>query len=542
MRVELSGCRIVNRCVPHLLYLLQRVRGRSLIRSVLLIATFVSLTACTTLGPDYQEPDVDWLAQWETTLYGEVEQSVADPNDVQRLGFWWETFNDPVLNSLILSAREANPSLRIAALNIARSRALLGIAVGTQYPQVQQGSGSAARVDNWPTEGDDSGDRSGLYNYNLGFDLGWELDFWGRFERSIESADAAFFASIANQRNAQVLVSAQVAQTYFAYLTTTRQIQIAQMNADLQLRSLEITRQLYDSGQDSELDLQQANTQFLATSAAIPGLEATQQQLANALTALLGRRPGDLPELAGPAQPLPKLAPGMIDQMPARLMMRRPDVRVAAFTVAAQSAQIGVAEADLYPSISLFGTIGWGGNTADGSTDSLSTGFGPAFTWNLFNYGRLENAVRVQDASLEQAIEQYQATVLQAAREIDDAAITVVKTREQDAMLKDALASSERALKIANTRYREGYSDFQRVLDAQRALANQSTSYVANQGAHASAVVDFYRAMGGGWKPVELSEALPAETIERMESRTDWDGQLREPLPQNEPETGETRE
>ena len=109
-------------------------------------------------------------------------------------------------------------------------------------------------------------------------------------------------------------------------------------------------------------------------------------------------------------------------------------------------------------------------------------------------------------------------------------------------MLKDALASSERALKIANTRYREGYSDFQRVLDAQRALANQSTSYVANQGAHASAVVDFYRAMGGGWKPVELSEALPAETIERMESRTDWDGQLREPLPQNEPETGETRE
>jgi outer membrane protein TolC len=253
--------------------------------------------------------------------------------------------------------------------------------------------------------------------------------------------------------------------------------------------------------------------------------------VANALSVLLARAPGNLPELAGESPPFPGLDPLMISEIPARLLMRRPDVRAAAWQVASQSAQIGIAEANLYPAISLFGTVGWSGNSLDRSADTLSTGFGPSFTWNLFNYGRLQNNVRVQDALLQQTIESYQNTVLQAAREIDDAAISVVKTREQDAILAQALAAAERSLKLSTSRYREGYSDFNRVLDAQAALAFQSNAYAANQGAHANAVVAFYKALGGGWRPAAAEDFLPTATREEMEQRTDWGELLRVPLP-----------
>jgi NodT family efflux transporter outer membrane factor (OMF) lipoprotein len=492
----------------------------------------LALQGCTTLGPDYAVPEIDWVEVWESDLYGRASSVDAQIPVQQDLTFWWEAFNDPVLNQLIETAREENPGLRLAGLAIAQSRALLGIAAGSRYPQLQQANGAVARVDSWPTEGDNSGDRSDLTSYNLGFDIGWELDFWGRFARGIESADAAFFASITNQQDAQILLSAQVAQAYFTYRTTAQQIEIARMNADLQKRSLDITQRLYDSGQDSELDLQQAKTQYLSTIASIPALEASLQQIGNALSVLLARPPGELPELTANAPPLPRLDPVMIQEMPARLMMRRPDIRTAAWQVASQSAQIGVAEAELYPAISLFGTIGWSGSSLDGSVDTLTTGIGPSFSWNLFNYGRLENNVRFQDALLQQSIVRYESTVLQAAREIDDAAISVVKTREQDAMLADALASSERALKLATTRYREGYSDFQRVLDAQRSLALQSTNYVANQGAHLNAVIDFYKALGGGWQPATAEDFIPADTRQAMQQRTDWGELLDQPLPQ----------
>jgi NodT family efflux transporter outer membrane factor (OMF) lipoprotein len=491
----------------------------------------LGLSACTTLGPDYEEPDVAWVDEWESDLHGQAADVAAQSPVEQDLAFWWQAFNDPVLNDLIGKARDENPNLRVAGLAIAQSRALLGIATGSRYPQLQQASGAFARVDSWPTEGDDSGSNSNLNEYNAGFDVGWELDFWGRFQRGIESADAAFFASITNQQNAQILLSAQVAENYYAWVTTAKLIEIARMNADLQKRSLDITQRLYDSGQDSELDLQQARTQYLATLASIPDLEASLQQISNALSVLLGRPPGEIPELLASPTSLPRLDTAMIDEFPARLLMRRPDIRTAAWQVAAQSAQIGVAEAAMYPAISLFGTIGWSGTSVNNSVDTLSTGVGPSFSWNLFNYGRLENNVRVQDALLQQTIESYQDTVLQAAREIDDAAVSVVKTREQDAILAEALDASERALKLATTRYREGYSDFQRVLDAQRALAAQSTSYVANQGAHVSAVIGFYKALGGGWHPATAADFIPVETRETMEQRTDWGELLSAPLP-----------
>ncbi len=501
---------------------------RRLRKAAATVCAVVSLQACTSLGPDYQEPDVAWLQEWETDLYGQAMTRL--PDEAEDLSFWWQAFNDPTLNQLIETSRKENQTLRIAGLAILESKALLGVATGSRYPQVQRATGSWARVDNWPTEGDNSGDRSGFNSYNAGFDIGWELDFWGRWRRGIESADAAFFASVANQQNAQVLLAAQVAQAYYAYLTTARQIEIARENAALQERSLEITTALYESGQSAELDVQQASTQYLATLASIPELEISLRQVENALCVLLARSPGDLPELAGAATELPALNPVFINAFPATLLMRRPDIRSAAWTVAAQSAQIGVARADLYPSISLFGSIGWSGNSLDATTDTLSTGIGPSFSWNLFNYGRIENNVRIQDARLQQAIEAYQLTVLAAASEIDNAAISIVKTKDQQDILAGALQAAERSLTLSTKRYQEGYSDFQRVLSAQQARAARSASYVANQGAHINSVIAFYRALGGGWQPASADDLVPESIRAVMEERTDWGGMLDEPI------------
>jgi NodT family efflux transporter outer membrane factor (OMF) lipoprotein len=493
----------------------------------------VLLGACTMLGPDYREPEIAWLAAWQSDLYGQAAAPHAEA--AADLASWWLVFDDPVLDRLVDAARQDNPTLRIAGLRILESRAALGIAGSNLYPQLQQFGGAVSYV-NTQQHGGVSADRNqDLIAYQGAFELGWELDFWGRFRRGIESADAAFFASITAQQDAQVLLTAQVADLYFAWRTTVQRIVIARENAARQLRSFEITERLYTSGQSAELDFQQAKTQYLATLATIPDLEIAQTRIRNALAALLGRPPGDLPELAHATSELPSLDPTIIAEIPARLLLRRPDIRTAAWQVAAQSARIGIAEADYYPAINLIGNIGWSGNTLNATPDTGSFLAGPAVTWNLFDHGRIENNVRLQDARLQQLIEAFQNTALQAAREIDDAAITVVKSREQQAILHDAVIAAERSLDLANTRYQEGYADFQRVLEAQRVLFSQAERELVNQGNHLSAIIALYKALGGGWSEALVESVVPAQTREEMRSRTDWGDLLTAPLPTPSP-------
>jgi NodT family efflux transporter outer membrane factor (OMF) lipoprotein len=493
------------------------------------ICAALTLSACTTLGPDYQQPTVDWLDGWQTSLYGQA--GTAQQRAEVDLSFWWQLFDDPALNQLIESARQANPSLRIAGLRILESRAQLGIAGSSLYPQLQQINGAVSLVDSRQRGGALPSDEQSFISYQAGFNLGWELDFWGRFQRGIESADAAFFASIANQQDLQVLLNAQVADLYFAYRTIELRVAIARENAAIQKRSYAITERVYNSGQQSELDLQQAKTQYLATLATIPELQSSQTKTRNALATLLGRPPGDLPELAGKIDNLPNIEALLIRDIPARLLMRRPDVRAAAWQIAAQSAQIGVAEADYYPAITLLGTLSWAGNSLGASPDTSTLAVGPGFTWNVFDYGRIENNIRVQDARLQQLIEQYQDRVLQAAREIDDAAISVVKTAERRQYLFDSLRAAQRSLELANNRYREGYADFQRVLDAQRAVFSQSESELINRGSHISAVISLYKALGGGWLDTPVQQLIPEDLRDSMQQRSDWGALLDTPLP-----------
>ncbi|MCP3852691.1 MAG: TolC family protein [Gammaproteobacteria bacterium] len=500
----------------------------------------VSLPACTVLGPDYEEPTVNWLQDWQPTVYN--QSSSENPNSLLAekqldLEFWWQLFNDPILNQLIKEAKEQNHSLRIAGLRIFESRALLGIANSSLYPQLQQLNGNVSHVSSSSHGGNSINKKlnksQSLTSYQAGFNLGWELDFWGRFQRGIESADAAYFSSINQQRDVQVLLAAQVASAYFSYRTTQARITIAHENAALQKRSYEITTNVFNSGEGSELDLQQAKTQYLSTLSSIPDLEIALVQTRNAIAILLGKQPGEMPELELDKTPYqwPVIAPNTFSLLPARLLTRRPDIRNAAWQVAAQSAQIGVAEADFYPAISLFGTIGWSGNDLSGTPDTSNIILGPSFTWNIFDYDRIDNNVRIQDTRLQQLIEQYQGLVLQSAKEVDDASYSLFKTYEQQLLVGQSLKASKRALALANIRYREGYSDFQRVLDAQRAMFHQSERQLLTQGSYIVTIINLYKSMGGGWSEMSMADDLISPHVKKtMQKRTDWGELLSRPI------------
>ena len=498
----------------------------------------VCLAGCTVLGPDYDEPDVTWLAAWQPDLYGQLNDDGAVPGE--DLAAWWRRFDDPVLTRLVDEVRAANPSLIQAGLRVLEARARLSGARALRLPQQQQLRSSAAYLRQRRSDGllPASDDSFGSYDASLA--AAWELDFWGRFERGVQSADAAFLASVARQRDLQVLLVAQTVDLYYALRTTELRIAIARRNAEIQQRSFEITTSLFESGQQSELDLQQARTQYLATLATIPDLQRRRTQLRNALAVLLARPPAPLAELAGGTPQLPTIDPVAISEVPAALILRRPDVRAAAWQAGAQSAQIGVAAAELYPAISLLGSFGWSGDSLSVTRDGTTFAAGPSLRWNIFDYGRIRANIRVQDARLQQALVAFDAAVLAAAREVDDAAVAVIRTAEAAEILRESRQAAERALDIANRRYQEGYADFQRVLDAQRALFAQAEKELVNEGAHLAAVVDLFRSLGGGWRSMTTGDMLPEATRRQMMERSDWGELLDAPVPE-EPGAAATR-
>ncbi|MET0348593.1 MAG: efflux transporter outer membrane subunit, partial [Rhizobacter sp.] len=435
------------------------------------------LSACTTVGPDFKRPDVPWLSTWRPDAPGRPE-NVRPATPAEPLAVWWRNFRDPVLDDLIAEAQRANPGVRIAGLRILEARAQQGIAGSTRYPQVQQVTGEALAAGEHRAGGRDTS----ALALNAGFRVGWELDFWGRFRRGIEAADAGYLASIAQYDDMQVLMAAQVASLYCTIRTTEARLRIVQENAVLQKRSLEIAERLFQSGNDSELDVQQARSLYLGTLATRPPLEAARRQAENALNTLLGRPPGSIPAMADGRGVIPSAPLGTAADIPADLLRRRADVRAAEHQMAAQSALIGVSVADLYPAVSLLGSVGLSATSLSGASNVVSWGVGPGIVWNVFDQGRLSHAVLVQDARFQQLHEQYQDTVRRAAREVDDAAVDFASTGEQIALLEQSTQAAQRSLDIATLQYREGLVDFERVLDSQRVLFSQQEQLVAGRG------------------------------------------------------------
>ncbi|MGH8389899.1 MAG: efflux transporter outer membrane subunit [Pseudomonas sp.] len=490
-------------------------------RQLPLFAVLV-LAGCVRLGPDFQPPGEAWVDHWNTPALEHASQRAVHPD----LRQWWQVFADPVLDQLIAESDAHNSSLKIAGLRVMEARAQLGIAQSNLYPQLQQVSADSLYVKRRQYGGNNPVDRN-FWQHSAGFDVGWELDFWGRFSRAIESSDASYFAAEANYEDVLVLLRSQVADSYYALRTTDARLRVAQENARQQQRNYEITEKLFKSGQTAELDLQQAKTQYLGTLSTIPLLEDQIGRIRNSLVVLIGRPPGALPLLVDNTELIPLVDRAVLQDVPANLLLRRPDVRAAELNVAAQSALIGVAETDYYPSLTLLGSIVWSADTLSGTSRNLDLVGGPSLRWNVFDYGRISNNVRVQDARLQQLIEVYRDKVRQAAREADDAANGLTRSLEREHILREAEGAAKRSLELANSLYREGYSDFQRVLDAQRALLDAQDNYLLSRGDAVSNVIALYKALGGGWYSAQPK--VDAQTRQQMEQRTDWGNLLNDP-------------
>jgi NodT family efflux transporter outer membrane factor (OMF) lipoprotein len=486
-----------------------------------LVAASILFSGCTTLGPDFKTPEVAQPKEWLETDVEQVKPEASDYSD------WWRAFDDPVLNELIDLAYQQNLSLRIAGIRILEARAILGVAVGSQYPQVQQLRGSYSRIENSEnTFPKSSGDlTTGFNQWDLGFDATWELDFWGRFRRNLESADANLLTTIADYDAALVSITAEVANTYSLIRTFEERLALARNNVKIQERSLRITDVRFQNGATTELDVRQAETLLHTTQALIPQLETGLRQSKNGLSVLLGLPPSDLQEILGgdvgviPAPPV-EVAVGV----PSELLRRRPDVRSAELAAATQSALIGVAQADLYPSIGIAGSVGLRsedlGDLFKGG--SLTGLIQPGFTWNIFNYGRLKNNVRVQDARLQQLLVSYQNTVLNAYREVEDALSGFLRGKERTAYLSQAVDAAQRSVDLALIQYRDGTTDYTRVLNTQDALVGQQDQLTATRGEVVRSLIAMYKALGGGWQLREGKPFVSEATLEQMRARTDW--------------------
>lgn len=484
------------------------------------------LSACTVVGPEFERPEAPVLPDWSVGLDNGLDAETPD------LSRWWEVFADPVLDALVTDALTANNTLEIAALSVLEARAQLGIATGSQWPQTQVAAGQAERLS--PPES--TGVTSSYWQYTLGATVNWEIDFWGRYQRAIETANAAYLGSVAGYQQARVLLTAAVVGTYTSIRTIEEQLRIAEENLALQQRSYDIAKVLYDQGQDSELDMQQAQTLLLATQAAIPALEADLRKARNALSLLLGELPGSVTTRLAAGKGIPVLPTTVSVGIPADMLRRRPDMQQAEFTAMALNAQVGLAEADLYPSFSLAGSIGLAagapGNDSFGDLfdgDAFTWSIGPSFVWPFLNYGRIRNNIRVQDARLQQALVNYAETALSAARETEDAMADWSGNLEQAAILVQSVASARRSNELATLRYSEGYSDYQRVLDAQQALFSQQQRLVGAQGASVGSLIALYKALGGGWEPLSGDPELDEATRRQMTERTNWGDLLESP-------------
>jgi len=475
------------------------------------------VSACTVLGPDYHTPPVEELAGWHRS---EGLRQATSANHQP----WWHQLNDPVLSALVEEALVKNPDVRIAGLRILEARAQLGIAESLLGPQATVGTAEFLQAGQTRHGHSQSGS-----SYGAGFNLGWELDFWGKFRRGIEAADANYFATLAQYDDIQVLMAAQVAQLYVSIRTVEARLQIAWENARIQQRSLEITQRLFKSGNSAELDVQQAKTQYLGTLSGIPQLETNLRQSQNALSTLLARAPGPLPEMSTNTGQIPRGKLALVAEMPADLLRRRPDVRVAERQLAAQSALIGVAESELYPSITLLGTLGV--SATGGESGIFSWAVGPSLSWNLLDQGRLGNQILIQDARFQQLHERYRDSVFKAAREVDDAAIAFANGQHEVELLTQTGEAARRSLDIANTQYREGMADFQRVLDSQRALFNQQERLVNSRGAQMRDLITLYKALGGGWERGRTRPLVSPAVEAQLRKRADWGPLLDAALP-----------
>ena len=517
-----------------------------------IFVVFVLLISGCMVGPDFTRPPVKVSETWLDVGDQRVKTEPADYRS------WWRVFNDPTLDKLIDRAYKENLSLKIAGARVLEARAQLGIAIGELFPQTQQASGSVQFIR--PSEhssqsvlqgaasGFSSGPPIAFWQSQIGLGANWEIDFWGKFRRAIESGNASWLASVANYDNALVILTASAATSYIQIRTLEKRIAIARENIETQKESLKIAEARYQYGTASQLDVDQAKTVLYNTEASIPPLQTQLRQAKDALSVLLGLPPNHLTDELTGSSDIPVSPTDVIVGIPADLLRRRPDVRSAELQAAAQCAQIGVAKADLYPALSLTGNFGF--VSMDLGKSSLSDMFrwssrniqaGPSFQWNILNYGQITNNVRVQDARFQELLMTYQNAVLTAQQEVEDNLIAFLKAQDQAGFLAQSATAARGALDLAIKQYREGIVDFTTVLVTQQSLLSVQDNLAITLGNIANNLVGVYKALGGGWGIREGQDMVPSEIKKEMAKRTNWGKLLApasyNPLPPEEPKS-----
>lgn len=494
--------------------------GRLLTACLTLVALSTLLSGCTPLknwahngfkvGPNYFRPAApvadDWIDSYDQHISTDL------PNDP----LWWRVFDDPVMTRLVQNAYEQNLTLRSAGMRVVQARRLRAITAGEWFPQQQEAFGeyTHSQLSKNTFPGNLPGAPRAVDLWSTGFDTVWEVDVWGKYRRNIESADANLDASIEGYDDILLILVADVAATYVEIRTLQQQLAYAKNNIKLQTISFSIAEAQNKGGQVSELDPLQAQADLQITQQAVPALEAELRNAVLRLCTLLGIPPRDLIEQLGDGTiPIPPTTVSV--GVPADLIRRRPDVREAERLVAAQSAQIGVAAADLYPHFTISGNIRVDAGRFSNlfSTRSLAGSVGPAFDWDILNYGRLVNNVRLQDAAFQQLAFDYQQTVLVANQEVEAALVDFLKTQEQLRYLSDLVATSERAVKLGVAQYRVGSTDFNRVSNLQLALVEAQNGLAITKGEVALSMIAVYKAIGGGWQ-IRLGAAGPQGPLE----------------------------
>jgi len=463
------------------------------------------------VGPNYQQPKTAAPAQWSAPKSGgetNLEPSIAS---------WWKSFNDPQLDSLIERAVKTNHDLRIAEARVREARALYRIAASQLWPTLDAG-GSYARQrqsQNQPIIGSfpmPPKARVPFENnvYQAGFDASWEIDVFGGNRRAIEAGKAEVAAAEFGRRNVLVTLLGEVARNYVELRGCQRRLEIATNNLKTQQEALALTEDRFKKGLTSDLDVQQAATLLANTRAVIPTLETGIQDYIHRLGVLLGQPPEALrAELSAPA-PIPSGPPEVPVGLPSELLRRRPDIQQAERQLAASTARIGVATADLFPKFSLTGLAG---DQSTSASDWFAGGskfwaLGPTVQWRIFDAGRIRANIRVQNALQEQALATYEETVLMSFEDVENSLVAYAKEQIRRRSLEDAVTSSRDSLHLANQLYSNGLANFINVLDAERSLYQAEDALVQSDKAVTQNLISLYKALGGGWETLEKPSQL----------------------------------
>jgi NodT family efflux transporter outer membrane factor (OMF) lipoprotein len=453
------------------------------------------------LGPNYVEPEIATADAWQSAVATEMNQ--ARPP----ITFWWESLNDPILIDLVRRAEVANLDLRAAVARVREARAQRGVARGSYFPDVTLGGAySYTRLSENSPAGQivigPGGTIEPEDSWQASADVFWEIDLFGRIRRQNEAASAQFQASVEDYRDVLVTLYAEVAAAYVDVRTFQTRLAFARQNAELQRETVQLTRDRFDAGLVSGLDVSQAETNLAATEAEIPTLESALNSSLNRVAVLLGEQPGTLHAELDDERGIPVPPDSIATGLPAELLRRRPDIRRAERLLASQTALIGAAKADLFPSFSLTGILELFSPTGIGdlfSSEGVGWSLVPGVRWNIFSGGKVRNNIKVQEARTEQLLYAYEQSVLLALEEVENALVAFELEKVRRRRLADAVGAAQRSVDIVRTRYLSGLTDFQRYLDSERALFQQQDLLSASEGQVVRNLIGLNKALGGGW-------------------------------------------